>query len=114
MSLERVFNALLSLGLSETDARVYIFLALNGPKDAKILIEKLQISQQQILQSLRNLQNKEIILTDNKNRKIFSALPFEKALKYTVDWYINNERWWKSLATKVVLHPTPWKIKNPK
>ena len=84
MSLERVFNALLSLGLSETDARVYIFLALNGPKDAKILIEKLKISQQQILQSLRNLQNKEIILTENNNGKIFSALPFEKALKLLI------------------------------
>jgi sugar-specific transcriptional regulator TrmB len=84
LSLERIFEALVNLGLSEPDARVYIFLALNGPKDAKILIKKLKISQQQIIQSLRNLRNKEIILTDNKNKKNFSALPFEKALKLLI------------------------------
>jgi sugar-specific transcriptional regulator TrmB len=85
LSLERIFEALVDLGLSEPDARVYIFLALNGPKDAKFLIERLKISQQQILQSLTNLQNKEIILTNNKTRKIFSALSFEKTLKLLIE-----------------------------
>jgi sugar-specific transcriptional regulator TrmB len=100
LSLERIFKALVDLGLSEPDARVYIFLALNGPKDAKILIEKLKISQQQILQSLRNLKNEEIILTDNKNRKIFSALPFEKALKLL----IKTEREQTKTVQKNLLH----------
>ena len=36
---------------------------------------------------------------------------FEEALKQTVDWYINNEWWWKLLATEKTLHPTPWKLK---
>ena len=36
---------------------------------------------------------------------------FEEALKQTVDWYINNEWWWKPLATEKTLHPTPWKLK---
>ncbi|MCW4015239.1 MAG: dTDP-glucose 4,6-dehydratase [Candidatus Bathyarchaeota archaeon] len=35
---------------------------------------------------------------------------FESALKETVTWYINNESWWKPLATKDVLHPTPWRL----
>jgi dTDP-glucose 4,6-dehydratase len=36
---------------------------------------------------------------------------FRGALKTTVDWYIENEWWWKPLATEEVLHPTPWKLK---
>jgi dTDP-glucose 4,6-dehydratase len=33
---------------------------------------------------------------------------FEKALQSTIKWYINNELWWKPLATQVVLAETPW------
>jgi dTDP-glucose 4,6-dehydratase len=35
---------------------------------------------------------------------------FRKALEGTVDWYVKNEWWWKSLATDRVIHPTPWKL----
>ena len=34
-----------------------------------------------------------------------------EALKNTVNWYMNNNRWWKPLATTKTLHPTPWKLK---
>ena len=36
---------------------------------------------------------------------------FKEAIKQTVDWYIDNEWWWKPLATEKTLHPTPWKLK---
>lgn len=36
---------------------------------------------------------------------------FSEALKETVDWYIDNESWWKSLAKEQIIHPTPWKLK---
>jgi dTDP-glucose 4,6-dehydratase len=36
---------------------------------------------------------------------------FPEALKVTVDWYVNNESWWKPLATEQVISPTPWKTK---
>jgi len=36
---------------------------------------------------------------------------FEDGLKETIEWYLNNEWWWKSLADEKVLHPTPWKLK---
>jgi dTDP-glucose 4,6-dehydratase len=35
---------------------------------------------------------------------------FEEALGRTVDWYLNNEEWWRPLATEKILHPTPWKL----
>jgi len=34
---------------------------------------------------------------------------FSSALKETVRWYVENEHWWKPLASEKVLHPTPWK-----
>lgn len=35
---------------------------------------------------------------------------FSSALKETVRWYLENESWWKPLATEEVLHPAPWKL----
>jgi dTDP-glucose 4,6-dehydratase len=34
---------------------------------------------------------------------------FSSALKETVKWYVQNEPWWKPLATEKALHPTPWR-----
>jgi dTDP-glucose 4,6-dehydratase len=36
---------------------------------------------------------------------------FEAGLKETVEWYLENEWWWKALADEKVLHPTPWRLK---
>jgi len=36
---------------------------------------------------------------------------FSSALEETVKWYVENEWWWKLLATEKVLHPTPWKVR---
>ncbi|MGC8912035.1 MAG: dTDP-glucose 4,6-dehydratase [Nitrososphaeria archaeon] len=36
---------------------------------------------------------------------------FEDALKSTIEWYVENEWWWKPLADERILHPTPWKLK---
>jgi len=70
-----------SLGLSQTDARVYIFLALKGPEKALSIVKNLKISKQQIYQSLKHLQDKGIIVSDPESKNSFSALPFEEALK---------------------------------
>jgi sugar-specific transcriptional regulator TrmB len=84
LSLERIFKALTSLGLSEPDARVYIYLALRGPKKRESIVYDLKISRDQIVQSLENLQNKNIIISDPKIKNILSVLPFEKALKLLI------------------------------
>jgi dTDP-glucose 4,6-dehydratase len=54
------------------------------------------------------------------SRKIRSELDwkpryqFEEGLKATVDWYKSNRQWWKRLATEENLHPTPWKLSDPR
>jgi dTDP-glucose 4,6-dehydratase len=39
---------------------------------------------------------------------------FKEALESTVQWYVENEKWWTPFATENVLHPSPWKMSaNP-
>ena len=35
---------------------------------------------------------------------------FKEGLKETVNWYLENEWWWKPLVDEKILHPTPWKL----
>jgi len=53
-------------------------------------------------------------LDSSKIRKELGWKPshsFDEALEETVNWYLNNEEWWKPLANEKILHPTPWKLK---
>ncbi len=34
---------------------------------------------------------------------------FKEGLESTVQWYIENEKWWIPFATEAVLSPTPWR-----
>jgi dTDP-glucose 4,6-dehydratase len=36
---------------------------------------------------------------------------FQDALRETVEWYVNNEWWWRPLITDKILSATPWKEK---
>ncbi len=35
---------------------------------------------------------------------------FNDGMEETVNWYLQNESWWKPLMDDKVLHPTPWKL----
>ncbi|WP_456423184.1 dTDP-glucose 4,6-dehydratase [Thermococcus sp.] len=35
---------------------------------------------------------------------------FKEGLKRTVEWYLENRKWWEPLVDERVLHPTPWKL----
>ena len=84
MSLERIFKTLVSLGLSKSDARVYMFLALDGPKKVTSIVENLKIGRNQICRILKKLQNKKIIVSSIKDENTYSALPFEEALELLI------------------------------
>ncbi|MCD6099188.1 MAG: GDP-mannose 4,6-dehydratase [Candidatus Marinimicrobia bacterium] len=36
---------------------------------------------------------------------------FKEGIKKTVEWYLDNEWWWRPLVNEKVLHPTPWKLR---
>jgi dTDP-glucose 4,6-dehydratase len=36
---------------------------------------------------------------------------FKEGIRKAVEWYMENEWWWKPLVTERVLHSTPWKLR---
>ena len=80
MSHERVLKALVSLGLSRTDAEVYVFLATKGPQKARNIADKLKMNKRQVYRSLKSLRGKGIVSATIEHSTQFSAVPFEKVL----------------------------------
>ena len=85
MSWERIFKALVSLGLSEIDARVYIHLATKGPALARDIMKELMVKNRQVYRSLRKLQDKGTVRTNNEHPARFSALPFEEVVDMLIE-----------------------------
>ena len=51
-------------------------------------------------------------LDSTATRRAFGWRPtksFEEGLYSTINWYRSNKAWWRPLATKKILSPTPWK-----
>lgn len=92
MSLDRIFKALVDLGLSQTEAKVYIFLVMKGPNKAGKVAAALEIRRQQIYRILKRLQNKSIIVVHNEQPAKFSALPFDEALNLLVQLKKKNAK----------------------
>jgi sugar-specific transcriptional regulator TrmB len=80
LSLERILKALVSLGLSQTDAQIYIYLAREGPAKARNIINGLTINERQVYRSLKRLQNKGITIANDERPFEFTAVPFEMVL----------------------------------
>jgi sugar-specific transcriptional regulator TrmB len=78
LSQERVLKTLMELGLSETDAQVYVYLATKGPQIARNITNELKMYKRKTYRSLKNLRNKGIVSASPKRPAQFSAVPFEK------------------------------------
>jgi sugar-specific transcriptional regulator TrmB len=84
LSLDRVLKSLMSLGISQSDAEVYIYLAKNGPRKVSELSNALRLSRQQLYLNLKTLREKQIVKTSNKKPSIFSAIAFEEVINQLV------------------------------
>jgi sugar-specific transcriptional regulator TrmB len=80
MSLERILKALIDLGLSQTEAEIYVHLATAGPATAKSITSNLTFNKRQIYRSLRALQQKGIASGNDEYPAEFYAVSFEQAL----------------------------------
>jgi sugar-specific transcriptional regulator TrmB len=86
VSLERVFKALMSLGLSGREAEVYVYLATKGPQEAANIAENLKLNEKQELTSnLKSLQDRRIVIATVESSIRFRTLPFEKTLAILVE-----------------------------
>jgi|WetSurMetagenome_2_1015567.scaffolds.fasta_scaffold99731_2 predicted transcriptional regulator len=80
MRHHHVISALVSLGLSETDARVYMHLATKGPQEVGLIAEALRMQEDLLRKSLENLKDKGIVTYTSKQSTLFSALSFNNVL----------------------------------
>jgi sugar-specific transcriptional regulator TrmB len=78
-------KALVSLGLSQTDAEVYVHLATSGPATARNILDTLAINKRQLYRSLKHLQTKDITVTSDERPPEFSVVPFEELLDLLIE-----------------------------
>jgi len=85
LSQEKALKTLESLGFTQLDAKVYVFLAKKGPQKAGDVAKCLKIPKQSIYFIIRHLQNDGIVTSTVERPARFSAVPFEKVL----DLFVN-------------------------
>jgi sugar-specific transcriptional regulator TrmB len=74
LSSDKVLKILTQIGLPKTDAEVYLFLAIKGPKKAEELANELQMPSLKLQGILKRLQEKGFVAAAPTS---FVALPFE-------------------------------------
>lgn len=75
-----MIRAVMGLGLSEFDAQVYVFLALNGPQTANQTSTMMKKSKQQVYRNIKCLEENSVVLASGEVPAVFSAASFEKVL----------------------------------
>jgi sugar-specific transcriptional regulator TrmB len=75
-----VLKKLIGLGLKQTDAKIYVYLAKKGALKGRDIRKALRLTKQQLYPSLRNLQNRGIVSSTLEYPARFSAIPFERVL----------------------------------
>jgi sugar-specific transcriptional regulator TrmB len=80
MSIERMLDTLVSLGLTRTEAQAYVFLAKKGPRKGKDLANALKLTKQQLYSTLKSLRVKGMVNHTRERTAQFSAVSLEKVL----------------------------------
>ncbi len=82
----------MKLGLSQTDAEVYIHLATKGPQEAGPIAESLKLQSDLLYSTLEKLKQKGVVTPTFQQYYLFSALPFYKALDILVRAHVKETR----------------------
>ncbi len=80
-----LLKTLVSLGLTEVDAEIYLLLATEGPQKGRNLAEVLKLYKQQLYRSLKRLLKKGVINATLERPTRFSAVPLEKFLDSLIE-----------------------------
>jgi sugar-specific transcriptional regulator TrmB len=80
-ALKEINTALLRLGLSKNEVKIYLFLARHGAQKAQKIAESLGVPRTEAYKILRELENKGIIFRILERPMRFMVVPFEKILE---------------------------------
>ncbi len=83
--MEKIFQTLASLGLSEAEAQIYVFLAQQGPKRTEQIKDQLNIGNKELAATLVSLTKKGFVEAKCDQSTIFSIIPFEIVLQRLID-----------------------------
>ncbi|HLN89599.1 MAG TPA: helix-turn-helix domain-containing protein [Candidatus Binatia bacterium] len=85
MRQEKLLKALVSFGLTEVDAKIYLLLAIEGTQKGRNLAKVLKLRKQQLYRSLKRLQKKGVINATLEHPARFSAVSLEKILDFLIE-----------------------------
>lgn len=81
-------SSLKTLGLFESEAKVYSALVMFKYAEAKDLVEFVDISKPSVYESLRTLEERGLVVETNNKPLIYQAIPPEIAVKLLADVYV--------------------------
>ncbi len=75
----------MSLGLTQIDSEVYLYLAIEGPKRGKDVAEVLNLYRQQLGRSLKRLHSKGMVTSTFERPGLFSAISLERVIDFLIE-----------------------------
>jgi sugar-specific transcriptional regulator TrmB len=91
LSKELMQKTLVTLGFTEPEAQVYIFLSEEGPHKARDVAEALGIYKQRLYCILGKLREKGVVDSSSEFPAYFSAVVFEKVLDLFMEARIEQQ-----------------------
>lgn len=80
MTQEWMIKSLVDLGLERQDAKIYVYLALNGSKMTIQIADALKLYHKGVNNSTENLKDMGLIVASTNLPTVFSAVPFDRVL----------------------------------
>ena len=75
-----MLKTLLDLGFIQQDAEVYVFLAINGSQEARVITGALKTYKRQVYRTLKRLKRQHVVTASADLPAQFAAVPFDKVL----------------------------------
>ena len=83
--MEPVFNLFRDIGVTEQEAKVYLYLVKKGSTKASKISQALKISRVQLYRILKNLERKGMVESSFEYPTLFDAIPIGKVLDFLVN-----------------------------
>ncbi len=87
-----LIRSLMELGLLESEARIYIALAMMNNSEVKNIIDFLGLSKPNTYESLRLLEEKGLVVLINTKPMTYQATPPDIGLEMLLETHLNAER----------------------
>ena len=85
LSKERIIKAMKGLGLMQVAAQIYVFLAEEGPHRMEEIALALNLPEEKVDRSLKELQSISIVKASIDHPLNFMAMPFEEVIDLFIE-----------------------------